>query len=104
MQEFGGVDNFVLNVKTFRLIYLLETFLECMDMSESRLALPLVASVECFFFFFFAQIVKSESRADVWGIYAKWHKIKGNLTMCCEALLKQVRSYQVSPLLLSFYK
>lgn len=58
MQEFGCVDNFVLNVKTFRLIYLLETFLECTDMSESRLAPPLVASVECFFFFFLHRLLK----------------------------------------------
>ncbi|KAK3205795.1 hypothetical protein Dsin_019841 [Dipteronia sinensis] len=44
------------------------------------------------------QIVRSESRADVWGLYARWHRIKGDLTMCCEALLKQVRSYQGSDL------
>ncbi|WCJ25128.1 Protein prenylyltransferase superfamily protein [Euphorbia peplus] len=44
------------------------------------------------------QIIKSDSRADVWGLYARWHKIKGDLTMCSEALLKQVRSYQGSDL------
>ncbi|KAL5745319.1 hypothetical protein ACOSP7_026465 [Xanthoceras sorbifolium] len=44
------------------------------------------------------QIVRSESRSDVWGLYARWHRIKGDLTMCCEALLKQVRSYQGSDL------
>ncbi|OMO89448.1 Tetratricopeptide-like helical [Corchorus olitorius] len=44
------------------------------------------------------QIVRTESRADVWGLYARWHRIKGDLTMCCEALLKQVRSYQGSNL------
>ncbi|GLT80646.1 hypothetical protein SLA2020_520750 [Shorea laevis] len=44
------------------------------------------------------QIVRSESRADLWGLYARWHKIKGDLAMCCEALLKQVRSYQGSDL------
>ncbi|KAJ4828794.1 hypothetical protein Tsubulata_010806 [Turnera subulata] len=40
------------------------------------------------------QIVKTVSRADMWGLYARWHKLKGDLTMCSEALLKQVRSYQ----------
>ncbi|EEF35796.1 conserved hypothetical protein [Ricinus communis] len=44
------------------------------------------------------QIIKSDSRADIWGLYARWHKIKGDLTMCSEALLKQVRSYQGSDL------
>ncbi|KAM6566834.1 hypothetical protein CsatA_025962 [Cannabis sativa] len=33
---------------------------------------------------------------DIWGLYARWHKLKGDLTMCSEALLKQVRSYQGS--------
>ncbi|XP_038982519.1 LOW QUALITY PROTEIN: tetratricopeptide repeat protein 27 homolog [Phoenix dactylifera] len=32
------------------------------------------------------------------GLYARWTKIKGNLTMCSEALLKQVRSFQGSEL------
>ncbi|XVF70707.1 hypothetical protein PTKIN_Ptkin11bG0184200 [Pterospermum kingtungense] len=44
------------------------------------------------------QILKSESRAELWGLYARWHRIKGDLIMCCEALLKQVRSYQGSDL------
>ncbi|XP_012463341.1 uncharacterized protein LOC105782843 isoform X1 [Gossypium raimondii] len=44
------------------------------------------------------QIVRSESRPELWGLYARWHRIKGDLTMCCEALLKQVRSYQGSNL------
>ncbi|XVE98988.1 hypothetical protein REPUB_Repub03eG0157200 [Reevesia pubescens] len=44
------------------------------------------------------QILRSESRAELWGLYARWHRIKGDLTMCCEALLKQVRSYQGSNL------
>ncbi|KAJ8754915.1 hypothetical protein K2173_015427 [Erythroxylum novogranatense] len=43
-------------------------------------------------------IVKSESRADVWALYARWHKVRGDFTMCSEALLKQVRSYQGSDL------
>ncbi|KAH9707150.1 TPR REGION domain-containing protein [Citrus sinensis] len=40
------------------------------------------------------QVVRSESSADLWGLYARWLKSKGDLTMCSEALLKQVRSYQ----------
>ncbi|KAL6338083.1 hypothetical protein AAG906_010651 [Vitis piasezkii] len=42
------------------------------------------------------KIVRSGGRADIWGLYARWHKLKGDLTMCSEALLKQVRSYQGS--------
>ncbi|KAF7834088.1 tetratricopeptide repeat protein 27-like protein [Senna tora] len=44
------------------------------------------------------QIVKSGSGsgADIWGLYARWHKINGDLLMCSEALLKQVRSLQGS--------
>ncbi|KAI9079748.1 hypothetical protein K1719_038369 [Acacia pycnantha] len=44
------------------------------------------------------QIVKSGSgpAADIWGLYARWHRIKGDLLMCSEALLKQVRSLQGS--------
>ncbi|CAH9138759.1 unnamed protein product [Cuscuta epithymum] len=38
------------------------------------------------------------SAAAVWGLNARWHKLKGDLTMCSEALLKQVRSYQGSDL------
>uniref|UniRef100_A0A7N0TWB7 Tetratricopeptide repeat protein 27 homolog n=1 Tax=Kalanchoe fedtschenkoi TaxID=63787 RepID=A0A7N0TWB7_KALFE len=34
--------------------------------------------------------------AAVWGLYARWHKLKGDLTMCAEALQKQIRSYQGS--------
>ncbi|KZV46784.1 tetratricopeptide repeat protein 27 [Dorcoceras hygrometricum] len=44
------------------------------------------------------QIVQSGGTADSWGLYARWHKLKGDLTMCSEALLKQVRSYQGSDL------
>ncbi|PQQ16533.1 tetratricopeptide repeat protein 27 homolog [Prunus yedoensis var. nudiflora] len=44
------------------------------------------------------QIVRSGNGADIWGLYARWHKMKGDLTMCSEALLKQVRSYQGSDL------
>ncbi|KAL2347131.1 hypothetical protein Fmac_001131 [Flemingia macrophylla] len=44
------------------------------------------------------QIVKNGSGCgpDIWGLYAKWHKINGDLMMCSEALLKQVRSLQGS--------
>ncbi|OWM66522.1 hypothetical protein CDL15_Pgr013739 [Punica granatum] len=42
------------------------------------------------------QIIRSGSQADIWGLYARWHKMKGDLSMCAEALLKQVRSYQGS--------
>lgn len=45
------------------------------------------------------QIVRSGgSNADIWGLYARWHKSKGNLMACSEALLKQVRSLQGSGL------
>ncbi|CAI8599165.1 unnamed protein product [Vicia faba] len=44
------------------------------------------------------QIVKNGSGygPEIWGLYSKWHRIKGDLTMCSEALLKQVRSLQSS--------
>ncbi|GJN07535.1 hypothetical protein PR202_ga25375 [Eleusine coracana subsp. coracana] len=46
-----------------------------------------------------SDIVRSGgSNADIWGLYARWHKIKGNLIPCSEALLKQVRSLQGSGL------
>ncbi|EMS64087.1 Tetratricopeptide repeat protein 27-like protein [Triticum urartu] len=45
------------------------------------------------------QIVRSgASNAEFWGLYARWHKSKGNLMACSEALLKQVRSLQGSGL------
>ncbi|XP_010933771.1 uncharacterized protein [Elaeis guineensis] len=45
------------------------------------------------------QIIRNGGgQEDTWGLYARWHKIKGNLTMCSEALLKQVRSFQGSEL------
>lgn len=45
------------------------------------------------------QIVRSEgSNAEIWGLFARWHKVKGNLLACSEALLKQVRSLQGSGL------
>ncbi|GAY66000.1 hypothetical protein CUMW_245340 [Citrus unshiu] len=47
---------------------------------------------------FLGKILQHESSADMWGLYARWLKSKGDLTMCSEALLKQVRSYQGSDL------
>ncbi|KAL6983241.1 hypothetical protein U1Q18_016630 [Sarracenia purpurea var. burkii] len=44
------------------------------------------------------QVVQSAGGSEVWGLYARWYKLKGDLTMCSEALLKQVRSYQGSDL------
>ncbi|GAB2268360.1 hypothetical protein Dimus_003325 [Dionaea muscipula] len=46
----------------------------------------------------FHQVVRSNAGADTWGLYARWHRMKGDLTMCSEALLKQVRAYQGSDL------
>ncbi|XP_021751199.1 LOW QUALITY PROTEIN: tetratricopeptide repeat protein 27-like [Chenopodium quinoa] len=42
------------------------------------------------------QVVRSVGNGDIWGLYARWHKMRGDLTMCSEALLKQVRAYQGS--------
>ncbi|XP_072987775.1 uncharacterized protein [Typha latifolia] len=42
------------------------------------------------------QVIRNGGSGDIWGLYARWHKIKGDLTMCSEALLKQVRSLQGS--------
>ncbi|VVB14893.1 unnamed protein product [Arabis nemorensis] len=44
------------------------------------------------------QIARTESTAEIWGLYARWSRIKGDLMVCSEALLKQVRSYQGSEL------
>ncbi|CAA7392042.1 unnamed protein product [Spirodela intermedia] len=44
------------------------------------------------------QIIRKGGCENVWGLYARWHKIKGDLAMSAEALLKQVRSYQGSDL------
>uniref|UniRef100_A0A0D9WYG6 Uncharacterized protein n=1 Tax=Leersia perrieri TaxID=77586 RepID=A0A0D9WYG6_9ORYZ len=45
------------------------------------------------------QIVRSGgSNSEIWGLFARWHKAKGNLIACSEALLKQVRSLQGSGL------
>ncbi|KAI0507230.1 hypothetical protein KFK09_013352 [Dendrobium nobile] len=45
------------------------------------------------------QIIKNGGGGEeIWGLYARWHKLEGNLAMCSEALLKQVRAYQGSDL------
>lgn len=44
------------------------------------------------------QIVGNGGGPETWGLFARWHKLKGDLTMCSEALLKQVRSLQGSDL------
>ncbi|XP_057872114.2 uncharacterized protein LOC131078433 [Cryptomeria japonica] len=45
------------------------------------------------------QIVRSgEGGGDIWGLFARFHKFKGNLVTCSESLLKQVRAYQGSEL------
>ncbi|CAN6480642.1 unnamed protein product [Victoria cruziana] len=41
------------------------------------------------------QIAKSGKGEGIWGLYARWHKLRGDLITCSEALLKQVRAYQV---------
>lgn len=42
------------------------------------------------------RIYQSAGNAESYGLYARWHRLKGDLTMCSEALLRQVRSYQGS--------
>ncbi|KAH9607986.1 hypothetical protein KSS87_016735 [Heliosperma pusillum] len=42
------------------------------------------------------QIVLNVGSGDMWGLYARWHKLRGDPNMCLEALQKQVRSYQGS--------
>ncbi|GKE05884.1 tetratricopeptide repeat protein 27 [Tanacetum coccineum] len=44
------------------------------------------------------QIARSGGGGDVWEVFARWHKLKGDIAMCSEVLLKQVRSYQGSEL------
>ena len=61
----------------------------------NRYSFQLSHSFYLFIYSFQFQIVRSSGGADMWGLYAKWHKIRGDLMMCSEALLKQVRSYQV---------
>ncbi|KAL0843223.1 hypothetical protein Bca101_016468 [Brassica carinata] len=42
------------------------------------------------------QVVRTESTSEIWGLYARWSRTRGDLMVCSEALLKQVRSYQGS--------
>lgn len=37
-----------------------------------------------------------EGGGDAWGLQARWHHANGDLIMCKEAALKQVRAYQGS--------
>lgn len=51
------------------------------------------------------QVVKTgEGGGEVWGLKARWHLAAGDLTMCREAALKQVRAFQVMTPLPSFLK
>lgn len=43
-----------------------------------------------------SKVVQNCQDGAVWGLLARWHRVKGDLTMCSEALLKQVRSLQGS--------
>ncbi|CAM6029244.1 unnamed protein product [Sphagnum balticum] len=44
-----------------------------------------------------ARVVRSgEGGGDAWGLQARWHHANGDLIMCKEAALKQVRAYQGS--------
>ncbi|KAG0446982.1 hypothetical protein HPP92_028554 [Vanilla planifolia] len=55
---------------------------------ERGLLVPIIGSI-------LQQVIKSGSdTGEIWGLYARWHKLKGNLSICSEALLKQIRSYQ----------
>ncbi|KAG0561788.1 hypothetical protein KC19_9G091800 [Ceratodon purpureus] len=41
------------------------------------------------------QVVQSKvSGGEVWGLKARWHRANGDLMMCTEAALKQVRAFQ----------
>ncbi|WOL10567.1 tetratricopeptide repeat protein [Canna indica] len=63
----------------------------CAEPREIELLLDMLGSI-------LQQIVRSGGPQDIWGLYARWHRIKGNLLMCSEALLKLVRSFQGSEL------
>ena len=40
--------------------------------------------------------IQSSQDGKIWGLSARWHRVKGDLMMCSEALLKHVRSLQGS--------
>lgn len=42
------------------------------------------------------KIVGNAGDAEIYGLYARWHNIKGHPGMCSEFLLKQIRDYQRS--------
>ncbi|KAL3697661.1 hypothetical protein R1sor_011737 [Riccia sorocarpa] len=41
-------------------------------------------------------VSKGQGGGQVWGLKARWHRVTGDMTMCLEALLKQLRAYQGS--------
>ncbi|BFI27698.1 tetratricopeptide repeat protein 27 [Marchantia polymorpha subsp. ruderalis] len=41
-------------------------------------------------------VARGQGGGEVWGLKARWHQIMGDMDMCVEALLKQVRAYQGS--------
>eukprot|EP00250_Pteridium_aquilinum_P016612 c23195_g1_i1 orf=43-2787(+) len=43
-----------------------------------------------------SRVVQTSPSSATWGLLARWHRLKGDLTMASEALLKQVRSLQGS--------
>lgn len=43
-------------------------------------------------------VAKGAGGGEVWGLKARWHRLVGETFMCIEALLKQVRAYQVRAL------
>lgn len=43
-----------------------------------------------------SKAVQTSQDGAIWGLLARWHKVKGDLAMCSEASLKQVRSLQGS--------
>ncbi|KAJ3678632.1 hypothetical protein LUZ60_002435 [Juncus effusus] len=62
-----------------------------MDQREFDFLLDLIGNI-------LQQVIKSNPSEGIWGLYARWHNIKGDLAMCAEALLKQLRSLQGSEL------
>ncbi|MCO5602762.1 hypothetical protein L7F22_056900 [Adiantum nelumboides] len=43
-----------------------------------------------------SKAIQISPTSATWGLLARWHHVRGDLTMCSEALLKQVRSLQGS--------
>ncbi|KAI5084964.1 hypothetical protein GOP47_0001133 [Adiantum capillus-veneris] len=42
------------------------------------------------------RVVQCSPDSATWGLLARWHRVRGDFTMCAEALLKHVRSLQGS--------